>query len=271
MATGNGVHDDAQSRHPGQIRLGITGGIGSGKSYVAQMLQARWDVPVYDCDSEAKRLTAESDDIRTALTQLVGDHLWQQGQMQKPVLAAYLFASPEHAVQVNAIIHPAVRRDFLRWADAHSRSPVVAIESAILCESGFHTLVDSILLVDAPLEVRLQRAMLRDGASRQQVMARRTLRKPGSWHASQSSMTAAVTNRCRHAWRASWHSSRPKPVQCKTTSNKNKNIKESNYVEKDLSHLRQARPLPTGISWQSQSHRRDIGGKAQAHARVLHR
>ena len=172
MATGNGVHDDAQSRHPGQIRLGITGGIGSGKSYVAQMLQARWDVPVYDCDSEAKRLTAESDDIRTALTQLVGDHLWQQGQMQKPVLAAYLFASPEHAAQVNAIIHPAVRRDFLRWADAHSRSPVVAIESAILCESGFHTLGDSILLVDAPLEVRLQRAMLRDGASRQQVMAR---------------------------------------------------------------------------------------------------
>lgn len=172
MATGNGVHDDAQSRHPGQIRLGITGGIGSGKSYVAQMLQARWDVPVYDCDSEAKRLTAESDDIRTALTQLVGDHLWQQGQMQKPVLATYLFASPEHAAQVNAIIHPAVRRDFLRWADAHSRSPVVAIESAILCESGFHTLVDSILLVDAPLEVRLQRAMLRDGASRQQVMAR---------------------------------------------------------------------------------------------------
>ena len=172
MATGNGVHDDAQSRHPGQVRLGITGGIGSGKSYVAQMLQARWDVPVYDCDSEAKRLTAESDDIRTALTQLVGDHLWQQGQMQKPVLAAYLFASPEHAAQVNAIIHPAVRRDFLRWADAHSRSPVVAIESAILCESGFHTLVDSILLVDAPLEVRLQRAMQRDGASRQQVMAR---------------------------------------------------------------------------------------------------
>lgn len=172
MAAGNGVHDDAQSRHLGQIRLGITGGIGSGKSYVAQMLQARWDVPVYDCDSEAKRLTAESDDLRTALTQLVGDHLWQQGQMQKPVLAAYLFASPEHAAQVNAIIHPAVRRDFLHWADAHSRSPVVAIESAILCESGFHTLVDSILLVDAPLEVRLQRAMLRDGASRQQVMAR---------------------------------------------------------------------------------------------------
>lgn len=172
MATGNGVHDDAQSRHPGQVRLGITGGIGSGKSYVAQMLQARWDVPVYDCDSEAKRLTAESDDLRTALTQLVGDHLWQQGQMQKPVLAAYLFASPEHAAQVNAIIHPAVRCDFLCWADAHSRSSVVAIESAILCESGFHTLVDSILLVDAPLEVRLQRAMLRDGASRQQVMAR---------------------------------------------------------------------------------------------------
>lgn len=158
--------------HNGQVRLGITGGIGSGKSYVAHLLEEGWNVPVYDCDREAKRITAGSEDIRQALTRLVGDGLWQQGVMQKAVLAAYLFASPDHAAQVNAIIHPAVRADFLRWAYDHRHDPVVAMESAILCESGFHTLVDSLMLVDAPTEVRLRRAMSRDGASREQVLAR---------------------------------------------------------------------------------------------------
>lgn len=156
----------------GQVRLGITGGIGSGKSYVARMLESQWGVPVYDCDREAKRITAQSPAIRQALVSLVGDHLVQDGVMQKAVLAAYLFASPSHAASVNAIIHPAVRLDFLRWASSHAASPVVAIESAILCESGFHTLVDSIMLVDAPVEVRLARAMSRDGATREQVLAR---------------------------------------------------------------------------------------------------
>ncbi len=165
------MHEPCEPRL-GQVRLGITGGIGSGKSYVAHLLESGWNVPIYDCDREAKRITAESENIRQALARLVGDGLWQQGVMQKAVLAAYLFASPDHAAQVNAIIHPAVRADFLRWADSHRHDPVVAMESAILCESGFHTLVDSLMLVEAPMEVRLQRAMSRDGASRDQVLAR---------------------------------------------------------------------------------------------------
>lgn len=155
-----------------QVRLGITGGIGSGKSYVSRLLQEHWQVPVYDCDSEAKRLTATLPAIREALIRLVGEALWQDGCLQKPLLAAYLFASPDHAQQVNAIIHPAVRQDFLRWVQQHEASPVVAIESAILCESGFDDLVDCIMLVDAPQDVRLQRAMTRDGASREQVQER---------------------------------------------------------------------------------------------------
>ena len=156
----------------GQFRLGITGGIGSGKSHVARMLEERWGVPVYDCDREAKRITAESRVVRQALVSLVGDGLVRDGVMQKQALAAYLFASPDHAARVNAIIHPHVRADFLRWADSHSASPVVAIESAILCESGFHTLVDAVMLVEAPVDVRLRRAMARDGATREQVLAR---------------------------------------------------------------------------------------------------
>lgn len=172
QSTSSGAATSQPSCSAQQVRLGITGGIGSGKSHVSRLLQEHWQVPVYDCDSEAKRLTASLPSIREALTRLVGEALWQDGQLQKPLLAAYLFASPDHARQVNAIIHPAVRQDFLRWARQHAASPVVAIESAILCESGFDSLVDCIMLVDAPQDVRLRRAMTRDGASREQVQAR---------------------------------------------------------------------------------------------------
>lgn len=161
--------------NPEQIRLGITGGIGSGKSYVSHMLAEEWSVPVYDCDSRAKHLTAHSEQIREALVSIVGEHLWQDGILQKTVLAEYLFASKEHAAQVNAIIHPAVWQDFLAWAEEHAQHPVVAMESAILCESGFHQLVDCIMLVDCDEEVRIGRAMARDGADARQIRARMAL------------------------------------------------------------------------------------------------
>ena len=159
------------TKNPGQIRIGITGGIGSGKSYVARLMSEYWHVPVYDCDTEAKRLTLSSEKIRKQLTKLVGKELWHDGQMQKNVLADYLFASSAHATQVNAIIHPVVREDFLCWADSLI-CPVVAIESAILYESGFYTLADYVILVEASKDVRLERAMARDGASKSQVERR---------------------------------------------------------------------------------------------------
>lgn len=164
-----------QPQHPGQIRMGITGGIGSGKSYVSHMLHTEWGVPVYDCDSRAKYLTTHSQQIREALVALVGEHLWHQGCMQKAVLAEYLFANEEHAAQVNAIIHPAVWQDFLQWASNHARCPVVAMESAILCQSGFHKLVDCVMLVDCDPQVRIRRAMARDGAQEAQIRARMAL------------------------------------------------------------------------------------------------
>lgn len=157
--------------NPKQIRIGITGGIGSGKSYVARLLSDYWHVPVYDCDTEAKRLTSESKQIRQQLTELVGKELWHDGQMRKDILADYLFASSAHAAQVNAIIHPVVREDFLCWAGALD-CPVVAIESAILYESGFYTMVDHVILVEASQNVRLERAMARDGVSKSQVERR---------------------------------------------------------------------------------------------------
>ncbi len=153
------------------IRIGITGGIGSGKSVVARTL-AVMGVPVYVSDDEAKRLTASDACIRDGLVRLVGDDLYSGGVMRKELLAAYLFSSPENAARVNSIIHPVVKGDFLRWAERNANSDIVGIESAILIESGFTDVVDRVVMVYAPLDVRVERAMSRDNAPREKVMSR---------------------------------------------------------------------------------------------------
>ena len=153
------------------VILGITGGIGSGKSYISSLLREQMNVPVYDCDAEAKRLICEDEEIKQKLTELVGTLIYKEGKLQKKVLADYLFANQQHVQEVNAIVHPAVRRDIGKWVEQQD-SKVVAVESAILYESGFDTLVDKVLFVNAPLELRIQRAMKRDGSTREQVQAR---------------------------------------------------------------------------------------------------
>ena len=153
------------------IRIGITGGIGSGKSVVSKILSLL-DIPIYLSDDEAKRLTATDEAIRQELTDLLGDELYQVGMLNKQMLANFLFASAENAEKINAIIHPQVKQDFRRWCTRHSASPFVAMESAILFESGFDSEVDVVVMVYAPQEVRIQRAMMRDAASRTQIEQR---------------------------------------------------------------------------------------------------
>lgn len=153
------------------VILGITGGIGSGKSYISSLLREQMNVPVYDCDAEAKRLICEEEGIRKELTELVGAPIYKEGKLQKKVLADYMFANQQHIQKVNAIVHPAVRKDIGKWMKQQD-SEVVAVESAILYESGFDTLVDKVLFVNAPLELRIQRAMKRDGSTREQIEAR---------------------------------------------------------------------------------------------------
>ena len=154
------------------IVLGITGGIGSGKSYISRLLNDTFDIPVYDTDTNAKQLTATSPTIRKALQQLIGENVYKNdGSLNKTVLADYLFANDTHATQVNAIIHPEVRLHFCQWVKRQS-VPVVAIESAILFESGFNHLAHRIIYIDAPESIRLQRAMERDGASAKKIQER---------------------------------------------------------------------------------------------------
>jgi dephospho-CoA kinase len=153
------------------IRIGITGGIGSGKSVVSRLLGVM-GVPVYISDDEAKRITLTDADVRCRLTALVGSDLYSGSSMRKELLANYLFASPQNAARVNAIIHPAVKADFLRWVAAHASCPIVGIESAILIEAGFTDVVDRVVMVCAPYDVRVERAMQRDGAQRSAVERR---------------------------------------------------------------------------------------------------
>ena len=152
------------------IRIGITGGLGSGKSVVARILQA-YGVPVYIADERSKQLTETSQDIREGLTQLFGERLYKEGQLDKKQLAAYIFNDQQALKAVNAIIHPVVNKDFHAWAEAQ-QTHLCAIESAILFESGFNKSVDLSLMVYAPLELRIQRGLVRDAVSREALLAR---------------------------------------------------------------------------------------------------
>lgn len=153
------------------IRVAITGGIGSGKSYVSAMLEEK-GIPVYNADNEAKKLTLSDAGIHQGLVDLLGEEVYAGGTLNKPLLASYLFADAENAARVNAVIHPCVKEDFKRWLATHSNVEIAALESAILFEAGFDDVVDVILMVYAPRELRLERAMKRDKATREQIEAR---------------------------------------------------------------------------------------------------
>ena len=140
------------------MKIAITGGIGSGKSYVCRLLEQR-GIDVYDCDAAAKRLMRTSAKLQQQLKALVGEEVYTtDGALQKRVLAVFLLASDTNKLRINDIVHPAVAADFIasgkQW-----------LESAILFESGFDKRVDFdfTISVTAPREVRIQRIVQRDG------------------------------------------------------------------------------------------------------------
>ena len=137
------------------IKIGITGGIGSGKSYVCRLLEQR-GIEVYDCDAAAKRLIRTSTRLRQQLKELIGS-------LQKADISRFLLASEENQQAVNAIVHPAVFQDF-------EASGMQWMESAILYESGADRLVDRVVVVTAPEEVRIERVMSRDSISREKAL-----------------------------------------------------------------------------------------------------
>ena len=156
------------------LTIGITGGIGCGKSYVSAKMRLR-GIPVYDSDTRAKLITATNPVIKMELTRLVGPTLYCPcgcGVMQKEVLAKFIFGDPDNLAKVNAIIHPRVKEDFRQWANEQKSKDFCILESAILFESGFEGEVDFKVCVDAPLELRIRRCMERDKTTREAVVER---------------------------------------------------------------------------------------------------
>jgi dephospho-CoA kinase len=153
------------------VKIGITGGMGSGKSIVSRLLELM-GVPVYISDLESKRLTVSNLYIRQELIALLGEKVYQNGELNKLLLASYLFENQEQAEIVNRIIHPQVKIDFRKWASSHSHYPILAMESAILIEAGFAGEVDATVMVYAPLTIRLERAVKRDASSREFILKR---------------------------------------------------------------------------------------------------
>lgn len=142
------------------MKTAITGGIGSGKSYVVAHLK-KMGIDVYDCDAAAKRLMRHSADIRRQLTDLIGQEAYHSdGSLNKRAVSTFLHLSEANHLKINAIVHPAVAADFIE-------SGMQWMECAILFDSGFDRLVDRVVCVTAPTEVRLQRIMKRDGISRE--------------------------------------------------------------------------------------------------------
>lgn len=154
------------------IKIGLTGGIGSGKSVVSHLLKTM-GIPVYIADDESKRITSTDSLIKQQLINLLGDEVYINGVLNKNLLAAYIFSDAEHAKIVNEIIHPRVKEDFVKWVDKNSKYPVVAIESAILIEAGFTDEVDIVAMVYAPMDLRLQRLALRDSSSSKEQILKR--------------------------------------------------------------------------------------------------
>lgn len=134
--------------------IGITGGIGSGKTTIARELAKR-GFTVFDCDREAKRIIAEDKDVQTAIIKLLGEEAFVNGVYNTAYVAQQVFNNPNLLYALNTIVHPAVQQDIL------SKQPDY-IESAILFESGLDALCDKIIVVEAPEEVRIARTIARD-------------------------------------------------------------------------------------------------------------
>ncbi len=153
------------------FKVGITGGIGSGKSTVCRLFAAR-GIAVYDSDSEAKRLMNSSEELRARIEARFGTETYRDdGTLDRARLARIVFSDPQALADLDRLVHPAVRADFAAWAERQP-SEYVILESAILFEAGFASEVDRTVAVLAPLELRVERTCRRDGCDAESVRRR---------------------------------------------------------------------------------------------------
>lgn len=152
------------------MKVGITGGMGSGKSTVCRLF-AQKGIAVYDSDAAAKRLMQEDGALRRQLAGRFGEGTFRNGVLDRAYLAGIVFADPQALADLNALVHPVVMRDFDAWA-ARQEGSYVILESAILFEAGLEGCVDKTVAVLAPRELRIERTCRRDGCGADQVVRR---------------------------------------------------------------------------------------------------
>jgi dephospho-CoA kinase len=150
--------------------IGLTGGIGSGKTTIASHFMAA-GIPVYIADDAARKIM-QSEEIVEEIKKIFGTAIFEKGILNRGKLAQIVFSDPEKLKLLNAIIHPAVKKHFRKWILEHKNVPFIIYEAAILFESGSYKDCDKIITVIAPLELRIQRVMQRDNANREQVLKR---------------------------------------------------------------------------------------------------
>ena len=152
------------------ITVGLTGGIGSGKSTIAKMF-GELGVPVYDSDAEAKSLMVCSEEIREQLVSLFGKEAYLGEELNRNHIATMVFSDRNKLEALNSIVHPAVRDHFTTWRDTQA-TPYVIQESALIFENGIQGQYDFVILVTAPLELRMDRVVERDGVTKAEVQNR---------------------------------------------------------------------------------------------------
>ena len=153
------------------FKLGLTGGIGSGKTLVCEIFE-KLGVPVYYADSAARDLMNRDAELMAGIRQMFGDEAYGTDGLDRQYMAARVFGNHEKLKGLNQLVHPAVRKDFIKWAERQEGSPYVIEEAAILFESGASEGMDLSVLVYAPEELRISRVMKRDGIQREAVLKR---------------------------------------------------------------------------------------------------
>lgn len=152
-------------------KIGLTGGIGSGKTFIANILE-KMGHPVFYSDTRAKELSNEHPEIQDKLKGIFGNEIYENGSLNKILLSKKIFTSPDLRETVNSIIHPVVRNDFNKWTENYSNHSLVFNEAAILFETKAFKNFDANILVYAPQEIKIQRLLKRDQVSKEIILTK---------------------------------------------------------------------------------------------------
>lgn len=157
-------------------KIGLTGGIGVGKTYVSKIFQ-KMGIPIFNADEQAKKCMVDDANLKEAVQLAFGENMYLKGVLQKDALAKIVFNNTEALAELNALVHPIVKQKFEDWCSLQSTSMVIK-EAAILFESDAHVGLDAVVCVSAPEKLRISRVQKRDGNSVEQIQSRMSKQMP---------------------------------------------------------------------------------------------